>query len=175
MARKQINDFILNNKYTIFDATNSGGSVLSSLLGCSNIDLPTISVENKQIKEGNKGSKRSVYKSHDYSNLVIQRGTSLLTSDFYDWIDSHIKGIILPKKLIVVVYTNIDGGKIGGYASMAGEVMLSSGGINSFKDGGIRGGLGKVLGAAGAKATKEIGKTLLGDKLGIGVKNDFKN
>jgi len=126
MARDRISDYILSNKYQIFDASLSLGPVLSPIAGFSSAQLPITTVEMKEIKEGNRGSAKKVYLDHDFSDLVLERGTSLLTNDFYKWMKAFLEGNILDKDLIVIQYTNIDGGSTAEIATSAGRILAGS-------------------------------------------------
>lgn len=166
MARHRFTDYILSNKFHVFDASPQRGSVLSSFLGFSEVELPKIEIETKDILEGNKGSKVSLYKSHTFSNATLARGTSLMGSDFYDWIEAFMRGATLPKNLIVVQYTGIEGGLLAEVANLALRSALGAGGLSNATD---------AVSVASGNAVREYGSELLAKKFGGFTPNDFKS
>ena len=165
MARSRFTDYILSNKFHVFDASPQRGSVLSSFLGFSEVEMPNFEIEVKEIVRGNQSSKVSLFKSINYSNASLSRGTTLLGSDFYDWIESFKNGAVLPKNLIVVQYTNINGGLLGEVANIALRSALGAGGLSNGTD---------VASVAVGNAVREYGSELLAKKFGGFTPNDFK-
>lgn len=165
MARSRFTDYILSNKFHVYDASPQSGSVLNSFLGFSEVEVPKLEIEVKEIIRGNQGSKITLYKDHSFSNATLSRGTSLLASDFWDWIESFKNGAVLPKNLIVIQYTSIDGGLLAELLTLGLRSLAGSGGVQSGAN---------LASVAVGNAVKEVGSEFIAKKFGGFTPNDFK-
>ena len=89
-----------------------------------------------------------------------------MASDFYDWIDAFRRGAVLPKNLVVVQYTSINGGLVAGLANLGLQSLAGSGGLSDPTT---------LVSNAVGNAVKQFGSEAIAGKFGGFTPNDFKN
>lgn len=82
-----------------------------------------MSVQFKEIKEGNYEFPRKVFERASVSAVTFENGSQLLNSDFWDWISKAPDGRTVKKNLLIIHFTNMDPTSQEGGNSMAGGMV----------------------------------------------------
>lgn len=113
MARSKTADFLMTNKFQIVDVSLSVPPVLLPIFGFSSVTAPELTLEHKEIKEGNYEYPRKVFQSASVNTVSCARGSQLQDSDFWTWADNYVKGNRSKKNLMLIQFTDIGDPNIG--------------------------------------------------------------
>lgn len=132
MARAQLTDPLMTNAFHVVDVSVTFPPVLLPIFGFSRVSLPTLSLEQMEIVEGNYEFPMKVTKKASVSNVTLEQGVSLVNSDFYDWIKKAVTGQVRPRNLLIIQFHRANPKSIvGGFAGQA-LAAVSSGGLNQI-------------------------------------------
>ena len=108
MARYRFSDILMTNRFHVLDVSLSFPPVLIPIFGFQNCTSPELTIQYREIKEGNYEYPRKVVERASVSVMTFENGSQLLNSDFYDWISKAPDGRTVKKNLMVIHFTNID-------------------------------------------------------------------
>lgn len=108
MPRSQFTDFLLNNKFHLLDVSISIPPVLIPVWGFSSITAPEMTMQYREIKEGNYEFPRKVLDRSSVSTITLENGSQLFNSGFWDWISKVPEGNMEKKNLMLVHFTGIN-------------------------------------------------------------------
>lgn len=111
MARKQVTDFLMNNRFHLLDVSLSIPPVLIPIWGFSSISAPEMTVEYREIKEGNYEFPRKVVERAAVSDLTLENGSQLFNSGFWDWINKMPEGLFTKKNMLLIHFSNVNPGQ----------------------------------------------------------------
>jgi len=128
MARDQITDFLLSNRFHLLDVSLTIPPVLIPIWGFTSISAPEMTVSYREIKEGNYEFPRKVVERASVSVLTLENGSQIFNSGFWDWISKMPEGNYEKKDLLLMHLTGINptdsdsvGIDIGGFGVATGE------------------------------------------------------
>ena len=107
MARTQLNDFLQAGRFHVLDVSFSFPPVLLPVFGFRGCTLPELSINIREIVEGNYEYPRKVVSGASVGNITLQQGVSLFNSDFWDWARKTVVGNKPPKDLMIVQFTQM--------------------------------------------------------------------
>ena len=110
MARSQINDFLQVGRFHIIDVSFTVPPILVPIFGFKACTLPTLSVDIREVQEGNYEYPRKVVRGASVGNVILEQGVSLFNSDFWDWTRKAVVGRKPPKNLLIVQFTRMSEG-----------------------------------------------------------------
>lgn len=125
MARSRVDDQLQVGRFHVLDVSFTAPPVLLPVYGFSQVTLPEIQVNLRDIPEGNYEYVRRVTMSASVSDVVLSQGVSLFNSDFYDWVRAAVVGRKPPKTLMIVQFSALGE---GANAFPQGAVNIPSGG-----------------------------------------------
>lgn len=106
--RNRISDFLLSHNFHVFDVSFASPTVFLPVFGFTSVTSPVINVETKEVKEGTFEYKRSIPVGAATDDVTLEQGARFYNSDFYDWIESVIRGRSNQRKnLMIVQYSQI--------------------------------------------------------------------
>jgi len=108
MARNRLTDPLLTNRFHLLDVSFSIPPVFIPIFGFMGITTPELTYTYKNIKEGNYEYPRKVFEKADVGAVTLTQGSTLLNSDFWDWINKKTEGRSTKKNLLIVQFTNIN-------------------------------------------------------------------
>lgn len=107
MAREPINDFLQAGRFHVLDVSFSFPPVLLPVFGFRGCTLPELSINIREVVEGNYEYPRKVVSGASVGNITLQQGVSLFNSDFWDWARKSVVGNKPPKDLMIVQFTRM--------------------------------------------------------------------
>jgi phage tail-like protein len=107
VARDPINDFLQAGRFHVLDVSFSFPPVLLPVFGFRGCTLPELSINIREIVEGNYEYPRKVVSGASVGNITLQQGVSLFNSDFWDWARKTVVGNKPPKDLMIVQFTRM--------------------------------------------------------------------
>lgn len=112
MSRARISDPLQAGRFHVLDVSISFPPVLIPLFGFSRVSLPSLNIELMSIKEGNYEFPRKVIKGATVGPVLLERGLSLIDSDFFDWIRKAVIGQTWPKNLLIIQFHGLGAGSV---------------------------------------------------------------
>lgn len=140
--KSRFSDFILNTHFHVMDVSFTLPVVLTPVYGFRTATAPELSLNTKDVKEGNYEHPRPVIKDASVPELTLTQGVRWGNSDFYDWSKSAVSGAgakTYRKKLLLVQFSQIATSQFSGVAVdlFAGAGALAAAGTNlAFGDNG---------------------------------------
>jgi len=107
VAREPINDFLQAGRFHVLDVSFSFPPVLLPVFGFRGCTLPELSINIREIVEGNYEYPRKVVSGASVGNITLQQGVSLFNSDFWDWARKAVVGNKQPKNLVIIQFTRM--------------------------------------------------------------------
>lgn len=107
MARGQLTDYLLNSRFHVLDVSLAIPPVLIPIFGFSGCTAPELSIQYREIKEGNYEFPRKVAERASVSAITLTNGSGIFNSDFYDWIRKKPDGRVGKKNLMLIHFSNM--------------------------------------------------------------------
>lgn len=95
-------------KFHLLDMSLTIPPVLLPIFGFRSATAPELTINTRNIKEGNYEYPRKVVESAEVADITLEQGVQLANSDFYDWVRKCVTGRIPPKTLLLVQFTRIN-------------------------------------------------------------------
>lgn len=95
MARLSVSDYLQVFPFHLLDVAPASGAAYPVFFpgsSFSSVSSPEITLDMTDINEGNSLFPKKVIKKGEIASVVLQRGASLIDSDFYRWIMVALKG-----------------------------------------------------------------------------------
>ena len=95
MARRTIQDYLQVFPFWLLDVSPiEAGSipVLNPLSGFSSVTAPEITIQTKEVREGNWPFPTKIPQTADVSNITLQKGVTFFNSDFWRWTVATLTG-----------------------------------------------------------------------------------
>ncbi len=89
---QRVFDKLPNYRFHLMDMSFTTPVVLNLSYGFKSITAPGITLETKDITQGNQEYKRSVVLKASVEDITLEKGVSIFNSDFYDWVVQVIRG-----------------------------------------------------------------------------------
>lgn len=110
---QRVSDLISNYHFHVMDISFSTPVVFNLAFGFRFCSAPEMSVDTKEIKQGNFEYPKSFVMGAKTNDISFHRGVRLGDSDFYDWCSSAIRGsgtqkqLAYRKKLLIIQYSDM--------------------------------------------------------------------
>jgi phage tail-like protein len=104
VARGQQSDFLQIGRFHVVDVSFTIPPVLVPVFGFKGCTLPQITINMRNIVEGNYEYPRKVVQGAEVGNVMLEQGVSLINSDFWDWTRKAVVGRKPPKNLLIVQF-----------------------------------------------------------------------
>lgn len=90
--KSRVFDHISNYRFHVLDVSFTAPVVFNVSFGFRSVSSPELTIESKQIKEGNFEYKKTIPVAAEASEIVLEQGVSIFNSDFHDWILRAVRG-----------------------------------------------------------------------------------
>lgn len=97
----------MTHQFHLVDVSISIPPVLIPLFGFSSVTAPELTLNHREIKEGNFEYPRKVFESAAVNTITCARGSQLQDTDFWVWADNYLKGNRSKKNLMLIQFTGV--------------------------------------------------------------------
>lgn len=108
MARAATEDLLMTHKFQLLDVSIGVPPVILPMFGFSDVTAPELTLEHREIKEGNFEYPRKVFQSAAVNNIVLSRGAQLQDTDFWTWANNYLEGKREKKNIMLVQSLDVD-------------------------------------------------------------------
>lgn len=121
----RLSDFLPTHRFYVLDVSFTIPTVFNISYGFSHCSAPEITVDTKQVKEGNYEFHRFIPVGANVSPISLQQGVRIFNSDFYDWVISCIEAKkTFRRNLLLIQFTDV--AAIGGNGSGSIDSLIGS-------------------------------------------------